>query len=81
MHPKSGIDADITGDITADTVALIDPTAYIIADTAAFIDTTAYLIADTTAFIDTIADITAIGRPGSGDTPLAIWLTCGLSVW
>ena len=55
MHPKSGIDADITGDITADTVALIDTTAYIIADTAPFIDTTAS------------AEFTVVGDVRSGD--------------
>ena len=54
MHLKSGTDADIAADITADTGALIDTTAYLIADTAAFIDTT--------------ANITVAGSTGSGDT-------------
>ena len=63
MHLKSGTDADITADIIADTLALIDTTAYIV------IDTIAVITADTAPFIDTTvsAECTVAGDVRSGD--------------
>ena len=71
MHLKSGTDADITADIIADTLALIDTTAYIVIDTTAYIviDTIAVITADTAPFIDTTvsAECTVAGDVRSGD--------------